>query len=249
MARYISASSNSTFSRCVRDVVNANRPILIEVTDAGDNYVNVTVHIGTQAASSNDLELDLSSNGQFSHGVQRLWRISGGATAVVINRTNPGRDLHISARVRSGGYEIGSDELVVPPAISTVRHITSGSSVSAPSQANCGGVRGRVEEGRGPDVTLDAGANETFNLSAITQEEVGRINGRPDVALNPAQFHMEVLKQTPKSITARAWCGVWANERYSWTGRMRVATQLVSETVVPLRDNGKNLVESRAPAP
>lgn len=47
-ARYVSSDSNSTFGQCVRDVLRANHPVLVEVIGSDVNYVNIKIHIGTQ---------------------------------------------------------------------------------------------------------------------------------------------------------------------------------------------------------
>lgn len=247
-AKYVSASSNSTFGQCIRDMLRKNDPVQIEITASEENYANIKVHIGSEPAAQGNLELVLLSDGQFSHGVQRRWTIGGGTTSVTVRRTNPGRDLFLTAQIRNGDNELGSDEIVIPPIITTTSRTTTVERVSDASLANCGGVRGRANPGSGNTVAMAAGPGEQFNVGEIVEEQVAEVVGKPGYNLIPGQqYRIDFLTKSPSNIVFQAWCSIWADERYSWSGRVRVPAVRTAVAVHVPPDTGAGGIEERAP--
>lgn len=247
VARYVSADSNSTFGKCVHDVINSNMAVLAEIARSDGDSVEIKVHIGTQAAARGDLDLIVLSNGEFIHGVQRRWTVAGGVPAVTIKRVNPGINMHVAVQVRSRGYELGSDDLTVPPEIVVKQDATHYEADSASSQASCGNHRGGVQAGWGNWVSIIAKPDETLDFVNETEISVLRVDGRRDVPMNSQQYHLDFTRKDAGGITARAWCAIWAHELYSWTGRFHVPVTKVNTTVILPIDNHLGSKETRAP--
>ncbi|UPG72914.1 hypothetical protein MVG78_01570 [Roseomonas gilardii subsp. gilardii] len=238
LARYVSASSNEAFKDCVSKVISSNPPIAIEVLQATESFVSLKFHIGKQPAATAPLIFNVQSNGNFARGLQREWTVAGGEPTIIISRRNLATDLMVSAQVVNQGRELGSEDIVFPPFISTTTNSKQNIRYSNPSQASCGNQSGRAQEGWGDRVSLSAEEGEIFDIARISDETVSMKNGRADKPFSNTEYHMDIIVKDQRFIVAAAWCKRWSDELYQWTGRIKVPSITYSYVTQAPVNNG-----------
>jgi len=243
MASYIAPETDAAYIQCLKSEEILAAPLVIDIDTSDKNYVvaDITIHALTNV--SGDVDLDISSNGDFQQGVIRRWRATGGKLRVVVNRTNPGVNFELNAAITQGGHQLGNDAVVIPPLVTVVEHTAAEERRSDFSEVHCGRGGHHTVQAWGPSVFVrtnpEAGERIAVDRPIDTVESFP-INGRPDKPMGSNQYKMEIGAVTPVAAEAKAWCIIAADEDYGYRGRIR-ATILTTHysTNIPA-NNGKD---------
>lgn len=240
IAKIVAPDARTRFGECVRDVLNTPAAVRLEIREVSDDGVSLRLHLGPHPGQNKQFRLSLLTDGLVDNPIPRSFGSGGNKIDVFARRANPAKSLRVVAQIFDGDHQVSTDSLIVPPNIKATPVASRSDRTSDSTRAACGGARGRASHSEGPAVSLEAENNEIFDFKNASAEVV-LTGGENGVLPNPEWTGLRWNTRTPKLISARSACGVWANETVFWEGRFSVPVFTYAVNVQTPEDNGNEV--------